>query len=149
MLRRHLLSRRRLLRCQPQLVSAPPCAALHGWSHCLQNRRGRKTQKKKKKKTAPLSSFPKIRSRGIYTSLQTSRVCVKQRSLTLGALLPWLELAEAKGKSKSVRQVKRRCDPSASVSLRKRDNRAFGSEDRARAVGMIQRLAKGEGILPW
>ena len=61
--------------------------------------------------------------------------CVKQRRLTLGALLPWLELAEAKGKSKSVRQVKRWCDPSASVSLRKKDNRALGSEDRARAVG--------------
>jgi hypothetical protein len=42
-------------------------------------------------------------------------------SLTLGALLPWLELAEAKGKSKSVRQVKRRCDPSAVCSTQ-----AFG-----------------------
>ncbi len=72
------------------------------------------------------------------------RQCVKQRSLTLCALLPWLELAEVQRKSKSVRQVKRRCDPSASVSLQKRDSRALGSEDRVRAVGRFNRSSKGQ-----
>ena len=71
--------------------------------------------------------------------------CVKQRTIdsltldpTLDALLLWLELAEATG------TIKRRCDPSANVSLRQRDNRALGSEDRARAVDRFKKLGKGK-----